>query len=601
MIGGEALSVRHIKRALEKIPHVQLVNGYGPTECTTFACAYPIGPHESWPCESVPLGWPLNHTECLIVDENMQIVPRSEPGEILLGGPGLAREYWNRPDLTSERFIPHPLPHHHGDRLYRTGDRGRMLPNGCIEYLGRLDQQVKVRGFRIEPGEVEHTIRQFAGVRDVAVFARDTPSGKQLAASVIWQGSSGLGSASDLPTWLRNRLPEYMVPTLIHFVDKLPLTPNGKVDRSALAEHPIAPAPSSVELDRDGSHHDSLEGLFIALWQKVLRVDHITPTSNFFEAGGDSLSAMGLALEIGRIVQYPVSVSWIHLAPTPREMKKQCAQFSSKSSATSGRSPKNILFQMPGLGGRDEVQSRIALALSPAWDSCDSLEFPREIMVQGRPLKFEKIAAEMVTKIRHIQPVGPYHLSGFSFGALIAYEVARQLVVSGQQVRKLILWDPGFFAELNHESKADVWVKAWRKITRKVRAHLHPRDWRKLFTLSPMTRTQLKHPWRWLTPSLRTTEFLRIKCNWQDDFHAVALRAFKKYHPQNYPEDVTLLRCQRKHQKSASLKKWSSLVGGRLTVHEVNCDHSEMVNEPFVSELVTITCHELKQHLFSSR
>ena len=236
MTGGQALSVPHILRAMEATPRVTFGNGYGPTECTTFACAWTIDPDPAaWGCDSVPLGIPVNNTECHILDDDLRPVPIGVVGELCLGGDGLALGYLNRPELTAERFVKHPGSDAPGARLYRTGDRCFWLPNGLIAYVGRNDDQVKLRGYRIELGEVEGALRRCAGIENAAVIVHEFPSGAHgLVGCVVvktdhaWEERAALAA-------LALRLPEAMLPNRLLQVRQLPLTQNGKVDRREIA------------------------------------------------------------------------------------------------------------------------------------------------------------------------------------------------------------------------------------------------------------------------------------------------------------------------------------------------------------------------------
>ena len=585
LVGGEAHSVKHTQRALELLKDTLLVNGYGPTECTTFACAHRIGPRETWGCESVPIGGPINHTECLIVDEAMQVLPVGEAGELLLGGAGLAREYWRRPDLTVERFVLHPLPECAGQKLYRTGDRCRVLPNGTIEYLGRLDDQIKLRGYRIEPGEIERVLREYPGIGDTAVFVREHDEGRQLAAAIV-AGPDGTPPAMEaLRSWLQTRLPDFMVPVWFTRLEALPLTSNGKVNRRALSESSRAVRlDSPAEMGADGSREEAL----LHLWRRMLGDEKVGPEDNFFARGGDSLACMELAIELGRLLQRPVSVSWVHQAPTVAAMARKCA-----SIVAHGGGPSLPLFQLPGLHGGSKAQAKLALMLSDRWQSYDTLVYPGARENRGELKRIEDFAAEMVRQIRRVRPTGPYALSGFSFGALVAYEVARQLTLSGEQVVKLVLWDPGLIGELGTEPKRQILSKAWGKVRRKVRSLFQPGGWQNGFRISALTRSQLKQPLRWILPRQRAIESLGRVPNWTGDFIGTALRAFATYRLGTYPGDVVLMQCKRENGDFAATAVWKRAVKGRLTIHRFDCPHDVMLKEPVVEEVLEFTRREL--------
>ncbi|NEQ43675.1 MAG: amino acid adenylation domain-containing protein [Leptolyngbya sp. SIOISBB] len=241
LTGGEALSVSHIRRAQALLPETQLINGYGPTESTTFTCYYRIPHPLPADCTNIPIGYPINRTQVYILDEQQQPVPLGQPGELYIGGDGLAQGYLNLPEKTAERFVPDPFATDLQARLYRTGDMVQQRPDGAIEFLGRQDNQVKLRGFRIELGEIETALMANELVHTALVLLReDTPGRKRLVAYVT-ADNSDCPDPEELKAGLQNRLAAYMVPEAIVVLDQIPLTPNGKADRRAL---PVPPETS---------------------------------------------------------------------------------------------------------------------------------------------------------------------------------------------------------------------------------------------------------------------------------------------------------------------------------------------------------------------
>ena len=293
LAGGEALSAPHVERLLDEAGGTRLTNGYGPTENTTFSTYYSMsGPRRF--AGPVPIGRPISNTQVYILDEDLQPVPCGVQGEVYVGGDGLARDYLHRPALTAERFVPHPFGDAPGARLYRTGDVARFLPTGDVEFLGRRDEQVKIRGFRIEPGEAEAVLRQHASVRDAAVVAREGAAGqRQLVAYVV----GPQGAQEELRQYLRERLPDYMVPSAFVTLDSLPLTPNGKVDRRAL------PAPESASADGAGRYEaprTEAERVLCEVWAQVLGRERVGVRDNFFDLGGDSILSIQVVARAGR-------------------------------------------------------------------------------------------------------------------------------------------------------------------------------------------------------------------------------------------------------------------------------------------------------------
>ena len=287
--GGEAMSLAHARRALSHNPQLVLINGYGPTECTTFAaCARVDAATLAAAAETgaIPLGRPVNATSCHVLDADLMRVAPGAVGELYLGGDGLAQAYLNQPALTAERFVASPFGHA-GERLYRTGDLVRWNEQGQLEYLGRVDAQVKVRGFRIELGEVEAQLLKQPGVREAVVVARETAQGTQLAGYASGHAGQKL-DGSVLRQSLKAVLPDYMVPSVIMVLEALPLNANGKIDRKALPE-PVFESGEAYE-----APEGELETQLAQLWADVLGVERVGRGSNFFELGGHSLLALTL-------------------------------------------------------------------------------------------------------------------------------------------------------------------------------------------------------------------------------------------------------------------------------------------------------------------
>ncbi len=288
--GGEALSVDHVRRMRRAAPDTRLSNGYGPTECTTFTCTYAIPAELPEDTASIPIGRPIADTQVYVLNARRQPVPVGVIGELYIGGAGLARGYLHRPELTAERFVPHPFGAP-GERLYRTGDQVRWRPDGVIEFIGRIDHQVKIRGYRIELAEIETALARHPAVQSCAVLARaDRPGDKRLVAYfVAAPGTSP--SAPDLRAHLAATLPEFMVPSLYLPLPAMPVTANGKLDRRAL------PVPDRHRPELASAFEPAVnpvEHELCAMFEALLEIDGVGRHDNFFELGGNSLLAMRL-------------------------------------------------------------------------------------------------------------------------------------------------------------------------------------------------------------------------------------------------------------------------------------------------------------------
>jgi len=318
LAGGDVLSPRHVRLVLERFPDCRLINGYGPTENTTFTCCH-VMRHGDLVPESVPIGVPISNTTMYILDENLHAVEAGITGELYATGDGLARGYFNNPSATAERFLPNPFAAQSDQRMYRTGDLARWRKDGVVEFLGRLDSQIKVLGHRVEPGEVETALGGHVGLEQACVVAIDGEGGgsKRLAAYYVCKPKAAL-TPEDLRAYVVAKLPHYMVPSFFIPMPSLPLSANGKIDRSAL------PPPRILATSETSSEGPvtKLEQVIARLWQDVLRVPSVGLDDNFFDLGGDSLLLIAVHAKLQKEVPTAIQITDLFEFPTIRGLTR---------------------------------------------------------------------------------------------------------------------------------------------------------------------------------------------------------------------------------------------------------------------------------------
>lgn len=440
LVGVEPINETLLGSIVDGVPGLTIINGYGPTETTICSTLHTVR-RETVRDRVTPIGRPVQNSWIYLLDPAMRPVPVGIPGEIFIGGEGLARGYLNRPELTDERFVPDAIGGRPGSLLYRTGDRARLLGNGEIEFVGRTDYQVKVRGFRVEPGEIETTLEQHPAVREAVVLAKaDRTGAKRLVAYAVTDKST-VTSTSDLRAFLKQKLPDYMVPTSFVLMDSFPLTPNGKLDRAALPE---------PEATRDESRayvapRNEIEARLAQVWERVMGIERIGVTDNFFDLGGHSLLAVRLFSEIMRVFGSSIPLAAIFQSPTIAELapllEGERVSGSGRSLvAIQPRGTKPPLFFVHAYGGGVFFYRELSDRLGPD----QPFYGLQAIGLAGKRLphrRVEDMAAHYIVEMRTVQPKGPYYLGGRCLGAYIALEMANQLLARGEQVGLLAILD----------------------------------------------------------------------------------------------------------------------------------------------------------------
>jgi amino acid adenylation domain-containing protein len=321
LAGGDVLSARHVRMVLENLPDCRLINGYGPTENTTFTCCHTMRHGESVP-ESVPIGRPISNTQVYILDEEMRPLEAGKTGELYAAGDGVARGYLNNPVATAVKFVSNQFAEREGERMYRTGDLARWRDDGVVEFLGRIDNQVKILGHRIEPGEVETVLQMNPSVSQVCVVAHADESGsKQLVAHFV-AASGAAPSAADLRTFLSGKLPHYMIPARFISLAALPLSPNGKVDRAALPA-PVLTSGCNTPAEAPSTQ---LEQTLVELWQRILHVERVGLDDNFFDLGGDSLMIVAAHSNLQKAFETEIPVTDLFEFATIRTLARHLGE-----------------------------------------------------------------------------------------------------------------------------------------------------------------------------------------------------------------------------------------------------------------------------------
>jgi amino acid adenylation domain-containing protein len=440
IFGGEALEIEHLRPWFERHgdQHPRLINMYGITETTVHVTYQPLTVQDSSGVGNV-IGVPIPDLQTYILDRYLHPTPIGVPGELHVGGAGLARGYLNRPDLTKERFILNPVSDAASDRLYKTGDLARFLPDGKLEYLGRIDNQVQIRGFRIELGEIESVLLQHPAVRESVVLVHEVSSmDKRLVAFVTSRKGQVLES-QELRRFVGERLPSYMVPQSFIPLEELPSTQNGKIDRCALLLNSMQNDQASGKAyiaPRDG-----LELQIGQIWEEVLKVSPIGVHDDFFDLGGHSMLAVKVMTRIGRALDRALPLSMLFQGASVEKLanllRDEEAALSPLVSIHSVGS-KIPFFCFPGAGGNAVYLYELARQLG---------EDQPFYGLQGHGLdgespphtRVEDMAAQWIDEIQAIQPEGPYLLGGHSFGGKIALEAAQQLMRRGLRLGLLVL------------------------------------------------------------------------------------------------------------------------------------------------------------------
>ncbi|MDF5715312.1 MAG: amino acid adenylation domain-containing protein [Rhizonema sp. NSF051] len=597
ILGGDVCSWPLLTQIRQLTSECQIFNHYGPTEATVGVLTYAIAPgHTERSSHTVPIGCPIANTLIYILDSNLQPVPIGVPGELHIGGAGLARGYLNRPQLTLEKFISNPFSTDLSSRLYKTGDLARYLPDGNIEYLGRIDHQVKIRGFRIELGEIETVLSQHPQIHSVVVIARvDLPGDQSLVAYVV-PHHDFTPTISSLRQFLKAKLPDYMVPTALVILESLPMTPNGKIDRRALR----VPSNSSTS-DTFVSPRNTVELQLMQIWSKILKVDNVSVKDNFFDLGGHSLLAVYLMAQIKQQFGKDIPLATLFQHPTIEQLAS-VVQLDMPASGCSPLVPiqsigsKPPLFCLPGAGGNPFYLYNLARCLGPdqPFYSLQVNHLERLVPIT----RVEDIAAYYIHAIQALQPLGPYFLAGHSFGGKVVFEMAQQLLSQGQVVALVAILDTT--APSAQEKQIDdlwddaMWLIEFARTLKIVFAKDLDLDTEKLRSLAPDE--QLKY----------VLEYLKmldiVPYDADSTYLKQLLQAFKadinaEYVPQQTQKlPITLLRAREtdlEEPVSASLSEilqdsawgWSAFSSVPVDVQFVSGNHITMMTPPHVQDL----------------
>ncbi|WP_442806172.1 non-ribosomal peptide synthetase [Streptomyces sp. NBC_01317] len=439
LTGVESLPEAALHRMREALPGLRICYGYGPTETTLYSTAY-LDPGPSG--RQCPIGRPVGNTRLRLLDERLRPVPAGVTGEVYLGGASLARGYLNRPDLTAERFVADPFVP--GARMYRTGDLARRLPDGNAEYMGRVDDQIKLRGFRIEPAEIEAALLALPGVREAAVLADRDATGELRLVAGIGRGDVAPRQPHEWRAALSERLPDYMVPAFFAELPSLPLSRNGKLDREALLRVARTDAPVQVN---QASPRDHIELTLYQIWQDILLHADIGVHDSFFDIGGTSLSAIKLAHAIREAFGEMLPIRDIMLHPTVEALGGRLRQ--GASGRPSGR-PSNLIEFREGDGRRRVVCVHPAggtafcyLSLAKALPDSYGVYGIQSPGVNPGETFLPTVEAMAEAYLALVEPLldGPLVLSGLSYGGLVAHEMARRLAASGKTDVSVVLID----------------------------------------------------------------------------------------------------------------------------------------------------------------
>ncbi len=603
--GGEALSKELARALLERCDEVW--NSYGPTETAIYSTSCNLTREDTEGDGFSPIGFPLDNTSVYVLNSHLVPVPVGIPGELYIGGEGLSPGYLNLPETTDQRFIPDHLSGKTGGRLYKTGDLVRYFEDGRLVFLNRIDSQVKIRGFRIELGEIESILAQFSGIRESVVALKEDVTGeKMLIAYYIPDEGMAFGQA-ELKLFIKERLPDYMVPSAFMKMEKFPLTSNNKIDRKLL------PEPDNTAKPDAGTYikpETPTEKKLAKIWELILKVDKMGIHEDFFESGGHSMIAVTLIIKIEKEFGIRIPLATLFERSTIHSMAELLDQGAKKVSekwrslvSIRPEGHKKPLFLVHGLGLNVLLYTTIVNLLDPEQPiyglqakGLNGLDAPLETI--------EAIAAYYISEIMTIEKEGPYNMAGFSFGGKIAFEMARQLTDMGKSVSFLGLFDTVADGQMED-------LTIIRKNSRKISHMVNYLSWnvKSLFTEnnddSPMQ--VMKRKWKGLERKIVGMDLnvkkVEQRSNGTEDelpeyltlVHRANTRADKQYVIRPYNGTVHLFRARNQtfYIEDPVNYGWDKYALGGVIIHEIPGEHSSIFAPPNDQYFADI----LQQHL----
>lgn len=599
IVSGETLTVDLVKTFQQLLPNAKLINLYGSSEVSANVTYYDtslLGEKSS----TVPIGKPIDNTQVYVLDHHLKLVPIGVAGELYIGGDGLARSYLNRPELTQERFIDNPfLP---GTKLFQTGDLVRYQNNGQLEYLGRNDDQIKIRGFRVELGEIADAIAQYSSVSNAVVLPHDdAQSDKYLVAYVATQQKDIIPK---LKVYLQQKLPNFMLPSTFILLDEIPLTPNGKVDKQTLLTHDVIHSTFNKSFIEAKTF---TELALVKIWENLLNTSSIGITDNFFELGGHSFLAVRLMAQIYELFGHNLSLSTLFENPTIEKLAKIISQPTSLGTnsplvAIQSSGAYRPFFCVHAAGG--DVNNYLILSKKLGREqpfyALEQTPQPKEFNL----FSVEDTAAYYLKEIRNIQPHGPYLLGGWCYGGIIAFEMAQQLQRQNETVDLLAVIDailPKTIIQSGKDDDAKLVLRLAEAI----------KNWFKIdFAISynELRDLALDEQFHLLfgKANLKISDTEMAQHLQSYKLFKTHIQAMRNYVPQIYPHKITLFKASEiithdfeSHEfyTDDPLLGWSQYSQQTINLIEVPGNHFSIFNEPYVQELAS----QLKASLMNAQ
>ncbi|MDR7239959.1 non-ribosomal peptide synthetase [Neobacillus drentensis] len=560
---GDALPVWLARKCLTKLPECQLINAYGPTENTVYTTSYRV--EDILPnATSIPIGQPIADDRVFILDMHLQPVPIGVTGELYLSGTGIARGYLNNPQLTKERFPSAPLLISNGG-LYRTGDLARYRSDGNIEFLGRTDNQVKIRGCRIELGEIESVVGMYSGIRETVAHAIKGKDGTAELVAYVVMNKGEIFDQQKIRIFAREKLPEYMVPTFFVELLKIPVTPVGKIDRKNL------PAPIiSIKEDKVVMPRTKVEEQLMSIWETLLDVRPIGIHDNYFDLGGHSLLAMRMFSEIEKTFEIKLPVSIIFQEDT---IEKLSRLISSKHKIMD----LNSIVPIQSLGDNSPL-----FCIHPGNGEVLAYRLLAEKLGKERPIyglryvesgaaaetTIKNLASQYIDEIKQIQPKGPYNLLGYCVGGTIAYEMAQQLYQAGKEVSLLAMLNPRNNTSVPKEVVNEI---NYMKIINN--------NLKKLFKLSykewiPFAMKKIQNVTQLVKNRILPNELNQVQ---------LLIKENREYRPAPYPGKLLIIHGENRNENIVAEKfGWDSVDKGHIYLRSIKGEDNIMMEEPHV-------------------